>query len=212
MKKIMIAAGLIAGVASFGASAQTFTPKFYAGAEVGYSAVDDNAQTLANTLVATNGGSASVTQNTGIATGRIFGGYKVIEYVDVELGIFRGGNVNYNFSGVSRGATPYSGTASIYTQGIDYSVLLRPSLSSGFNNLFVRLGGAWSQENLSVSGNNIVGGSSSVSGNGYIYGLGYDVPVDKTIDARISINRLQNIAGQSSDNATVYSVGILAKF
>ena len=212
MKKIMVAAGLIAGVASFGASAQTFTPKFYAGAEVGYSAVDNNAQNVANTLVATNGGSASVTQNTGIATGRIFGGYKVIEYVDVELGAFRGGNVNYNFAAIGGGGAPYSGTTSIYTQGIDYSVLLRPSMSSGFNNLFVRLGGIWSQENQSTSGTNVTGGNGTTSGSGYIYGLGNDVPVDKTFDARLSINRLQNIAGNSSDNATVYSVGILAKF
>jgi hypothetical protein len=95
---------------------------------------------------------------------------------------------------------------------LDYSVLLRPSISTGFNNLYVRLGGTWANETASTSGTNVTGGSGSYSGSGYLYGLGYDQPIDKTFNARFQINRLQNIAGQSSDNATVFSIGLLGKF
>jgi hypothetical protein len=212
MKKLLMTAGLISAVASFGVSAQTFKPQFYAGAELGYAALENNAQTFANSLVATNGGSASVTQNSGIAVGRIFGGYKVLENVDLELGAAQTSNVNYNFSALSRTGVPYSGTTSVSVMVLDYSVLLRPSISTGFNNLYVRLGGTWANETASTSGTNVTGGSGSYSGSGYLYGLGYDQPIDKTFNARFQINRLQNIAGQSSDNATVFSIGLLGKF
>jgi len=211
MKKILLTTGFISTLASFGANAQSFTPQFYAGAELGYTRVDNNAQKLANALVATNGGSASVSQNTGIALGRIFGGYKAFENADVELGATQTGNINYNFAGVSRGSTAYAGTTSINVQSLDFSVLLRPSISTGFNNLYVRLGGQWAKEQASTTGN-VTGGNGSVSGTGYIYGLGYDQPIDKTFDARFQINRLANIAGQSSDKATVFSVGFVGKF
>jgi hypothetical protein len=212
MKKLLMTAGLIGTVASFSVSAQTFKPQFYAGAELGYAALENNAQTFANSLVATNGGSASVTQNSGIAVGRIFGGYKVLENVDLELGAAQTSNVNYNFSALSRTGAAYSGTTSVSVMVLDYSVLLRPSISTGFNNLYVKLGGTWAKETASTSGTNVTGGSGSYSGSGYLYGLGYDQPIDKTFDARFQINRLQNIAGQSSDKATVFSVGLLGKF
>jgi len=212
MKKLLITAGLIGAATSVGVSAQTFTPKFYAGAELGYAAVANNAQTFANSLVATNGGSASVTQNRSIAVGRIFGGYKVLENVDLELGAAQTSNVNYNFSALSRTGAAYSGTTGVSVMVLDYSVLLRPSISTGYNNLYVRLGGTWAKETASTSGTNVTGGNGSYSGSGYLYGLGYDQPIDKTFNARFQINRLQNIAGQSSDTATVFSVGLLGKF
>lgn len=212
MKKLLVSAGLIGAVASFGVSAQTFTPQFYAGAELGYAALENNAQTFANNLVSTNGGSASVTQNSGIAVGRIFGGYKVLENVDLELGAAQTSNVDYNFAARSGGGAAYSGTTSVSVMVLDYSALLRPSISTGLNNLYVRLGGTWSKETASTSGTNVTGGSGSYSGSGYLYGLGYDLPIDKTFNARFQVNRLQNIAGQSSETATVFSVGFLGKF
>ena len=127
------------------------------------------------------------------------------------MGATQTGNINYNFAGVSRGSTAYAGTTSINVQSLDFSVLLRPSISTGFNNLYVRLGGQWAKEQASTTGN-VTGGNGSVSGTGYIYGLGYDQPIDKTFDARFQINRLANIAGQSSDKATVFSVGFVGKF
>lgn len=212
MKKLLFTAGLIGAAASFGVSAQTFTPQFYAGAELGYAALENNAQKFANALVATNGGSASVTQNSGIAVGRIFGGYKVLENVDLELGAAQTSNVNYNFAARGGGGAAYSGTTSVSVMVLDYSALLRPSISTGLNNLYVRLGGTWAKETVSTSGANVSGGSGSYSGSGYLYGLGYDLPIDKTFNARFQVNRLQNIAGQSSETATVFSVGFLGKF
>lgn len=212
MKKLLLSAGLISAVASFGVNAQTFTPQFYAGAELGYAALENNAQTFANNLVRANGGSASVTQNSGIAVGRIFGGYKVLENVDLELGAAQTSNVNYNFAARAGGGAAYSGTTSVSVMVLDYSALLRPSISTGLNNLYVRLGGTWAKETASTSGTNVTGGSGSYTGSGYLYGLGYDLPVDKTFNARFQVNRLQNIAGQSSDTATVFSVGFLGKF
>lgn len=209
MKKILLATVIVA--ASTGAIAQSFKSGYYAGGELGYTLVDNNAQNFANGLVAVNGGSSSVTQNRGLGIGRAFVGYKATENFDVELGYFQSGDVNYTFSGVSSGGTAYSGTTKVSVKGFDYSVLLRPSISSGMNAAYLRIGGHSSKEEATTSGTNIRGGKISESGTGYLYGAGYDINIGTNLDARLQITRLEKVAG-TSDKATVFSVGILGKF
>ncbi len=189
-----------------------FKPGVYVGAELGATRVDNNAQAFANGLVAVNGGSSSVTQNTSVGTGRVFAGYKIIENMDAEVGYFKSGDITYNFSGVSSGSTAYSGVAKVNAEGFDYSVLLRPSIQSGLHGAFLRLGAHSSRENLVITGTNIRGTKADVSGTGYLYGLGYDIASTQTFDVRLQWMRLEKIAGESSDKANVFSVGFLAKF
>ncbi len=208
MKKIIVA---LLGVSLVSMASANENNKFYFGAEIGSTKVENNAQAFANRLVATNGGSASVTQNSTVGTGRIFGGYKVNENVDVELGYIQSGDIDYKFAGTSGGSS-YSGTTSVSVNGFDYSVLLRPSKNSGYNNVFFRVGGTSYKTKAETTGVNIRGGNGSESGMGYAFGAGYDLNATKDVDVRFQINRLEKIAGVSGDKATVLSVGVLGKF
>jgi hypothetical protein len=211
MKKIIVIAALAA--LSSSAIAQSFKPGFYAGAEIGVAKVDDEAQALANNLVSEVGGSASVIQDTSVAVGRIFAGYKLNENVDLELGYFSSGDAESRFSGVTRGAQAYNGLFTLSVTGIDYSALLRPSISSGFNNAFLRVGGHSSKSELVLSGSALVNSQTiKQSGTGMLFGAGYDFNVTKTVDVRVQVTRLLKIAGESDSNTTMFSAGVLGKF
>ena len=162
---------------------------FYVGADLGYSSVSDNSQQLANALVTSVGGSATVTQNTGVAIGRLFGGYKINENFALELGYGASSNVNYSFSGISRSSVAYTGSASESIYGLDYAVVVRPSVSTKLNNLYFKAGGTYFTDKVSISlATSSVSASSgnNTSGTGYLLGVGYDMPVAQDIDFRVS--------------------------
>lgn len=198
------------------ANAQSFKPGLYAGIEFGAEKVQDQTQATANALVSAVGGSASVTQNTMMYDGRIFAGYKIVEYVDVELGYTQTSTINMNYTGRSSGGVAYSGNANLNVNGVDYSVLLRPSITSGFNGLFLRVGGTYlsSNQTASLAASNGAFASSTLnkSGSGYIAGFGYDLPISKDFDFRASYNYLGNVAGISNNYANRFAIAILGKF
>lgn len=216
MKKLLLSAGLLSVIASFGANAQSFVAGPYAGVEVGVVGIKDQAQSTANALVSAVGGSATVTQDTRLYDGRIFAGYKVIQYVDLELGYTQTSNANMNYTGRSSGNVAYSGNANFNVSGLDYSAIFRPSLASGFNNLFVRVGGTYLSQNqsntLAASNGAYASSSLNKSGGGYILGFGYDLPINQTFDVRAAYNYLGNIAGISDNSASRFSIGLLGKF
>lgn len=215
LSKLLVATGLIAASIAV-ANAQSFKAGPYAGLEFGAEKVQNQTQSTANALVAAVGGSASVTQDTTMYDGRIFGGYKIVEYVDLELGYTQTSTINMNYTGRSGGGVAYSGNANLNVNGADYSALLRPSIASGFNGLFVRVGGTYlsSNQNASLAASNGVSASSSLnkSGSGYIVGLGYDYPITKDFDFRASYNYLGNVAGISNNYANRLAIAILGKF
>jgi hypothetical protein len=211
MKKVLVALVAV-GVSTISFAQSGFKPGFYLGADAGYTVVDNNAQTFANGLVATNGGSSSVTQNRDVGVGRLYAGYKITENFDVEVGYFASGDISYRFSGVSSGNTAYSGTADVAAKGVDYSILMRPNLSTGWNAAFLQVGGHSSKQTVDVYGTNIRGGKLSASGTGYLVGAGYDLNVAKDIDIRLKATHLTKIGGSSGDNATIYSVGVIGRF
>lgn len=214
-KKLLVAA--LFTFAGTGAMAQsaTFKPGFYAGIELGYASLKDQTQETANDLVGAVGGRVSVTQDSGIFDGRLFGGYKIIENIDFELGFTQSGTASQTASGVSRTNVAYTANADISNSGLDYSVLLRPSISTGFNNLFFRVGGTYLTQKTQISAS--AGGASAsqtinTSGSGYLLGLGYDIPVSKSIDVRAAYNYVGNIAGVSNNYSNRFSIGLLGKF
>jgi hypothetical protein len=196
MKKAIKLASATVLVLGFGvAHAQNNPPeKFYGGLEVGRSTVSDQTKDTTNLLVSSFGGSATATQSSSINDYRIFGGYKLNANVDFELGYLQTTNLSLNFSGVTSGSSAYSGSAKAKYSGFDYSVLLRPDVSTGMNNLFIRLGAhsLKSDTFLSITG---VGGTASVSsdqsGTGTMFGVGYDINIAKKIDLRVAANRLK---------------------
>lgn len=214
MKNIIILTFILIFSETASAQSKAFKPEFYLGLQGGGARLANNAQISADRLVSLNGGSAVVTQNRNLAIGRVFAGFKLTENFDAEIGYFQSGNLNINFSGLTGAGAAYSGRTTAITKGFDYSLLLRPSYSSGFNSAFLRIGGHRSKLDTTTSGVNIIGGSTSTSGNGYLYGLGYDINVNDNFDARLEVTRLQRIAGLRDNNSdfTQFSIGIIGKF
>lgn len=208
MKKktvLALAAGVLACGAAFAQG------PFYAGVELGAATLKNQAQDLANTLVRINGGSSSVTQDTGLGFTRLFGGYNINKYVAAELGYVQSGYANTTFSGVSGSSVAYSGTAKLSVNGFDVSAIVHPMPDSGAKGLFFRAGMSSYTQKIDVSGINIRGGSSSKSGTGVNLGIGYDLPVGPG-DVRFSYTNLSSVAGISSNDSNAFSVGYLWKF
>lgn len=217
MKFAIKLAAVAALLSSLGAAqAQSNSPeKFYGGLEVGRANVTDQTGELTRGLVSQVGGTASATQSSSVNDYRIFGGYKLNENVNFELGYVQTSSFGVNFSGRSSGSVAYAGSAGLKFAGFDYSVLLRPDVATGMNGLFFRLGGhslkSTTDVNFTVSGSNY-SSTTKESGTGTMYGIGYDLNIAKNAALRVSVNRLNKIAGQSDANATVYSVGVLTRF
>ena len=134
----------------------------------------------------------------GVAVGRFFGGYTVNENVGVELGLFRTADVDYIYP---------TTTVSVHAYGVDASVLLRPSISTGLNGLFVRVGAHYDDVNASATN----GRWADKWGGGFMLGAGYDAKITDNLSARISYSYLDNVAG-SDYSANVGNLGLQYKF
>lgn len=205
---IAVAASLCA-ITSFAQEA-----KGYIGAE--YGAIRfNNTTSLASGLVAAVGGSASSVQDTGMGVGRFFGGLVINENISAELGYVLTGNANASFSGVSRTSVSYSGTATQKASGFDYSALIRPSVSTGLNGLFFRVGGHSMTIDTSVTlltGTSVGVASGKTSGTGSLYGLGYDIELNNKSNIRLGYTAYNSVAGSSGSDVTAFTVGFVAKF
>ncbi len=182
---------------------------WYGGVELGAASIENRAQELANALVRTNGGSASVVQDTGIGFGRIFGGYNINKYVSAELGYLNSGDANATFSGSSGGS--YSGVITLNISGLDASAIIRPVPDSAAKGLFLRAGVTSYKQTLSYSCVNATCTNSSDSGMGNAFGVGYDLPMGPG-DWRFQLTSLTKVAGVSNNDSTAFSVGYLWKF
>jgi hypothetical protein len=215
MKKISL--GLVAALAlAATAQAQTFeSNKFYGGAELSSSKLDNETGSTANALVNAYGGSVTVTQDSRVRMGRFFGGYKLNDNVGFELGYLQSSNFGINAVGRSGGGTNYTIGASAKFSGLDYSVLLRPNVDTGLNNLYVRLG--LHNYKADVTGSASAGGhtfsaTESYSGTGSIYGVGYDADIGNEFKVRFAINKVKKVGGESDMGGTAYGVSLIKNF
>jgi hypothetical protein len=209
---IAVAALGLCVTSSFAQSANT--SKGYIGAEYGSVKFKDQTS-LASGLVNLVGGTASSVQDTGISVGRFFGGLTVTENFDAELGYITSGSANATFSGVSRTAVAYSGSATVKVSGLDYSALVRPSHSTGLNGLFLRVGGhsLSTQTDVSLAVGATAGVSSTTtSGTGSLFGIGYDGKFNDQIGYRVAYTAYNSVAGVSGNDVTLLSVGLVVKF
>jgi hypothetical protein len=196
------------------ASAQTFQSQPYFGFEVGSTKVQDATGSTASSLVSSLGGSAVVTQDSSVQSYKLIGGYKVSENLDLELSYLKTSTLDMNFAGVSGGNVAYSGNVNVKFSGYEYSAIVRPSISSGWNNAYVKLGGHTLDADAGfrvTAGNVNVGTSASVSGTGLLVGVGYDYPVDKNTSLRFAWTRYSDVAGEDI-TAKFVSIGAIYKF
>jgi len=197
--------------------ATSVQPLFYVGAELGIPFDSDQEDALSQMLVSRLGGSASVTDSTVVKLGRLFGGYKALEMMHVEVGLYQTGESTLRFTGLATrpAAFPYAGIVRSSAYGLNYTALFRPGIASGWNPLFLRLGGQWSRLESIQTTTTFAGTSSATSihsGGGLVYGLGYDGSINKTLDWRMQLTRSHRIGGMPGLNTSVMSIGMVKKF
>lgn len=210
-----LAVSALTGLGAAPAQAQDvpLLQRYYVGFGLGLSTLNDSTADTATGLASALGGTASGTQDTSGSSTRLFGGYHLNQTVSIELGFYQSSAISQRMSGVAGNGLGYSGSASLTSSGLDYSVLLRPGRTLNGNGVFFRLGGHY----LTVNGNTTLTGTSTVSvnsnlsGNGMLWGAGYDMPIQENLSARLEYLGIKNIAGKvgTSDN---FSLSILSKF
>ena len=186
---------------------------FYGGVEAGMGLTKDTTNDVARAFVNGVGGAVSVTQDSSVFTGRGFAGYQVNENFSAELGYSQSSKVTTNVSGVSGGSVAYTGKADLSYSGLDYSVLVRPSVSTGANGVFFRLGGhsLTQTANLSITAISTASVTLNKSGTGSLWGVGYDLPTSGKNTVRIEYTSFNGLAG-GTDSQGIFSVGLIAKF
>lgn len=197
---------------SLGAQAQQ--KQLYWGAELGSAKLSDATADLNAALVSEVGGSASSTQDKNIGMFKIVGGYRYNEFVDMELAYLQSNSAKSNFKGVSSGSFAYSGNATLTFSGIEYAVNLRPSISSGWNGAYFRIGGHNLKltTKVSITGAQTQQFTDSTSGAGLLYGVGYDTALNTSTKVRISAVKYSKFAGEYEDTASFVSVGLVRDF
>jgi hypothetical protein len=143
------------------------------------------------------------------------GGSQSPKNFDAELAYISTGAASATFAGISRTAFAYSGRATQNTTGFDYSALRRPSLSTGANGLFVRVGGHSLSTQVDVSllaGSTAGVSSASTSGTGSLLGFGYDGKFADKFGCRIAYTSYNSVAGISGNDVSLLSVGFVIKF
>jgi hypothetical protein len=213
MKKFILPAFLLS-MSSFTMAQEG--KNLYGGIEYGASRISGQAQEIANALVSTVGGSATVTQDLGAYTGRLFVGYRLDEKWSVEGGFFRSGDFKISATGRSGAGVAYSVNGAIDAQGVDLSAVYFPMATKASREGFFFRGGLHSSS-VEFSSNLTIGGqttrsSSKDSGMGYLFGIGYDWNFGNGAFLRTSITRLMKLGGESDSDATYYAVGVGMSF
>lgn len=216
MKKLVLSALIIEALSPVLGFAAEFVSGPYVGIEAGRAIEPDLTQGEANSLLSrTSGGSASVTENTSVTYGRIFAGYKTTENIDLEVGYTKANDVSITVSGISgitEGSKTYTGNVIAKYSAYDYSVLLRPSISSGWNGAFFRVGGHNSNfdkvESLTFPATSFTTSTTdSAHNSGLMFGVGYDYESTKNLSFRAEYRYLPNVQGDKFS-----SFGVAAKY
>jgi hypothetical protein len=214
MKLQKAAAIALFAIAATPTFAQTTVGQKYFGLEIGSSKVDNATGELTSALVSSLGGSASATQDASLKTFKILVGYKHSDNIDLEAAYLKSSDINLTFAGTTRGGTSYAGLASQSLSGLEFSTNLRPDVSTGFNNAFLKLGvhNFTADSSLRVtSGSASVATSSSESGSGTLYGFGYDHPMGNGANIRFAYTKYNKVAGGDISGAVI-GVGFTKQF
>jgi len=210
MKKVILMTTI--ALSSALASAQGL----YVGAGIGYTSLDLDTKGVESDLVVSNGGSASASADSSVNVYRLVVGYEINKIYAVELGYLKTNTYGVTVNGVTGNSAIYNIGLRAEVSGFDVSVLAKPFDSGSMSNVFFQLGVSnYKQKGTVIS--SVVGGATnqesfSESGIGTNLGFGYDLEVSKGLDARFGVTRVFKLAGESGDNVTNYSVGLIKRF
>ena len=147
---------------------------------------------------------------------RLIGGYKVNENISLEIGYLSTSDFKWKISGADRDNVKYYWDLKGSYSGFDIATILRPSVASGYNNLFVTVGfhnyEAKASGSLSALNERVNLPGSSENGTGMLFGGGYDFNLQEGLDLRATVTRLNKLAGDSDDKATNFGVTLIKHF
>ncbi len=146
---------------------------------------------------------------------RIFGGYSINENISIEIGFRQNTNERINFYSNPIAQFSYTGNLNSNISGSNLGLLIRPSPSSRFQDLFLNFGITQYRDKsiFSISSNNSTSSIAvSESGIGYFFGLGYEKPINKIYSLRGSITHEVQIGGNKTLSDNGLSLAILKKF
>lgn len=185
----------------------------YAGLDVGAANTSNRATDTASRYAVLAAGTATVEQDRNKAAVRLYGGYRLNELADVELGYLQSGSYNSGVSGTKSGGTAYSGSETFKFSGFDYSLVLRPKVATGYNAVFLKVGGHSLTRKLDSAVPGVLTSNNSLSGSGLLYGLGYDLQnVWRGIDLRLAYTHYDRIGGESGSKGSLYSLGVVKRY
>ncbi len=208
MKKALIAA--VMGMAAAGSAFAE--AGFYLGAEGGFVFFEDTTDEEAHYYINELGAdTVKVKQDKAAMAIRPFAGVALTDNIGLEFGMsfFSRGMTAEGTAGASTYKDKYEQSWRI----VDYSILLRPSASSGF---FLRAGGHSTTMDLDFdrTGTGSVADDSdsvSKSKSGAQFGLGYDWKIGPGA-LRLSATHYGNVPGMKDDALNIIKAGYLFKF
>lgn len=216
MKNILLASAILTALVSSNAFAEVANKPsngMYGGIDIGYGRVKTGVAQTAQYLANDINEDVTATYDKGVGVGRVYLGYTINENIATEIGFFGSTKHHTNYS-----STNGLGDISAKARGGDISVLLRPSVSTGLNNAFLRLGAQYSK--IDESGDFVHNDGVTITtysttnekGSGFLIGAGFDAPIDKNMNARISYTYMDNLGGLSGANVNLLSVGLKFDF
>ncbi len=186
---------------------------WYAGFDLGVAGVNDRSGETATQYALLAGGTATADQNRSKAAWRLYGGYRFNEQVGFELGYLHSDDFKYSIRGTKSSGTAYSGSETYSFSGFDYSLVLRPTVASGYNNLFFKWGIHHLTRKLDMSVPGVLTGSENLSGSGQLLGVGYEYPnLSPGVDLRLGFTHYDRVGSESGTRASLYSLGVVKRY
>jgi hypothetical protein len=147
------------------------------------------------------------------STFKISLGTRWSEYLESELSYLKSNEANINYTVSDTELGNYRGNAKIRFHGIQNTWNVRPSISSGWNNVFPVIGihatkVTYRQIETAPAGISGI----SVFGLGILYGLGYDANLDTSTKMRFSALKYSHLGGEGKFKADVITLGLIKSF
>jgi Outer membrane protein beta-barrel domain len=202
---VMISLAIMVPMSSLSAE---FVRGPYVGVELNRAMLDDQSSALAPSYLPASSYNITLnSQTTAITGGRVFFGYKVHENIDLEAAYYQDQGVNVNYGGTDITDNTVTKSVNIFykARGFDYSILFRPSIFTGMNGLFLRLGGHTSIVDYNqlttttysdrITPTDTKTKSGSLTNSGYFGGIGYDLVINKNFSMRTEFTYTPNLNG-----------------
>ncbi|NBU42572.1 MAG: hypothetical protein EBS37_00620 [Betaproteobacteria bacterium] len=188
---------------------------YYLGGGFGYNSLSSDTDSFEARMKNIYGGTISSTQNGSVGNIRLISGLKINKQYSMELGYSKSGNIGSTYIGKTAGNTSYSGDYSSSYSGFDVSAIIRPSTLPKLNNFFVNVGihkydvKGTAHDNFGGSLSSQSGGSN---GSGQLFGVGYDLKLNKFVDLRFNITHFNKIGGASTDRLNNFGFTLIENY